>query len=174
MNATTSIANPNVTFLSPDGTLSDPVPRNDPDNVIIQGTLISGATLKFQFVMPPSSTPSTFSWLIYGEKGALKVENKSCAVQMMEAKVFETELPDSSAASAKALHEVFNRTGPQWKEVDVEKKELNKFFGGIGAAYEAFVNNPEELVTFDDAVLRHRMVKVIKKSAKEGTRESYF
>ncbi|KAI4162767.1 MAG: hypothetical protein LQ342_003654 [Letrouitia transgressa] len=174
LNATTSIANPNVTFLSPDGTLSDPVPRNDPDNVIIQGTLISGATLKFQFVMPPSSTPSTFSWLIYGEKGALKVENKSCAVQMMEAKVFETELPDSSAASAKALHEVFNRTGPQWKEVDVEKKELNKFFGGIGAAYEAFVNNPEELVTFDDAVLRHRMVKVIKKSAKEGTRESYF
>ncbi|KAL9047129.1 MAG: hypothetical protein Q9214_000220 [Letrouitia sp. 1 TL-2023] len=174
LNATTSIANPNVTFLSPDGTLSDPVPRNDPDNVIIQGTLISGATLNFQFIMPPSSTPSTFSWLIYGEKGAVKVESSSCAVQMMEAKVFKTELLDTSAASTKALREVFSRTGPQWKEISIEKRELNKFFGGIGVAYEAFVKNPGELVTFDDAVVRHRMVEAIKKSAKEGTRESYI
>ncbi|KAL9611681.1 MAG: hypothetical protein Q9167_003676 [Letrouitia subvulpina] len=174
LNATTSIVNPNIIFLSPDGTPSDPVPRNDPDNVLIQGTLTSGATLNFQFIMPPSSTPSTFSWLIHGEKGALKVESSSCAVQMMEAKVFQAELPDSSAASTKNLLEVFSRTGPQWKEVGVEKRELDSFFGGIGVAYEAFVKNPGELVTFDDAVVRHRMVEAIKKSAKEGTRESYL
>ena len=47
-------------------------------------------------------------------------------------------------------------------------------FGGIGPVYEAFARGEKGTwATFEDAVVRHKMVEAIYRSAEKGTRESY-
>ena len=63
------------------------------------------------------------------------------------------------------------KEGGRWEEVEVERESLEG--GGIGEVYAAFAGRNKDLVDFDVAVKRHKMVQAIFCSAKNGTREKY-
>ena len=154
LNATTAIAFPELVFIQEDGSKSQPVKRNSPDSISIQGVLESGATVSFAFSSTTEATPSRFEWIISGEKGALRFESVSSFLAMAPHTLYQ-----SSPA----------QEGGQWKEVEVEKGS----FGGIGAVYAGLAEGSRDVVDFDQAVERHKMVEAIFRSAKNGTRESY-
>lgn len=59
-----------------------------------------------------------------------------------------------------------------WEKVDVG--EESGFFGGVAELYKGYVTEGREgIMDFEGAVKRHRMIDAIKRSAKEGKRESY-
>lgn len=61
----------------------------------------------------------------------------------------------------------------KWDEVKVEPGVGG--FGGVGDLYHAYVRGDKEgFVDFEGAVVRHRMVEAIKRSAKNGVKERYI
>lgn len=170
LNATTATTFPELRFVQADGSRGEPVKNNIADFISIQGVLESGATVNFVFSSTTEATPGRFEWIISGEKGSLKIDGPSQFIAMAPHKLYqlapalendkEEEEDNSFATLAK---------GGQWKEVEFEKGP----FGGIGEVYAAFADGNKDLVDFDEAVKRHRMVEAIYRSAAKGTRESY-
>ncbi|KAL2807905.1 hypothetical protein BJX63DRAFT_410937 [Aspergillus granulosus] len=138
------------------------VNRDAPDSILVQGTLQSGAMASFSMVLTPPGTPSSFSWTIAGEKGALKLESNNINIQILPPKLYSyglSECPDSN---------------PSWKEVHVPEP---LHFGQVGELYQAFVDGEKVmgiLTDFDGAALRHRMLEACLKSSKTGTRQRYI
>jgi predicted dehydrogenase len=57
---------------------------------------------------------------------------------------------------------------------DVEIEKAESFSYNVGKGYDAFVGIGEgHLTTFEDAVVRHRMIEAIYRSNRDGSRESY-
>ncbi|KAL9013829.1 MAG: hypothetical protein Q9180_008984, partial [Flavoplaca navasiana] len=80
--AQTATTYPTMRFISPNGSLSPPKPKRHADNVAISGLLTPGdAVLNFHYLITAPATPAMFQCIISGEKGALKMEGKSFAVQ---------------------------------------------------------------------------------------------
>lgn len=60
--------------------------------------------------------------------------------------------------------------GGDWEEIAVAKPS----FGGIGPVYEAFATGKQgTYADFEEAVIRHKMVDAVYRSAESGTRETY-
>lgn len=124
-----------------------------PDAVSIIGTLESGVSVNVHIVLVQKGTnhPEGTTWYIYGEKGTLKLEVPTLMFGIGPAQLFQ-----------------FKEESGGWVEIDVEKTNAT---AGI---YEAFgKGDAKGFVTFEQAVVRHRMVEAIFKSARDGTRESY-
>lgn len=177
LNATTAITFPEIRFTKPDGSKTEPVKSKTADYVSIQGVLESGATVTFVTSTTTDATPGRFEWIISGETGSLKFSGPSQFVAM--APVTLSRFPPSSQESKGGDEEEEEKKGTYasmkieekgvWEEVDVEKGA----FGGIGEAYAAFAAGDKDLVDFDEAVKRHKMVEAIFRSAEKGTREIY-
>ena len=61
------------------------------------------------------------------------------------------------------------KSKPQWEEIEYEKGAM----GGIGAVYTALAEGSKDLVDFDVAVERHKIVEAIFRSAESGRRETF-
>ncbi|KAL8934218.1 MAG: hypothetical protein Q9216_006021 [Gyalolechia sp. 2 TL-2023] len=175
LTATLTTTHPTIRFTSSDGSLSDPEPRNGADNVAISGTLTpSGAAFSYNYMVSSPATPSTFQWIIRGEKGALKLEGPSFAVQMDPPKLYWAEAP--ADGGQRGIYESKSR-GAAWKEIEVPESRMKGHFGGVAELYELMAmgkGKEEGLVDFDEALKRHRMLDAIERSAKEGKRTSYL
>lgn len=61
--------------------------------------------------------------------------------------------------------------------VQVEKAgniEEGDYSFNVGKAWNAWVENPDDVIEFKNAILRHKMVEAIYRSAENGTRENYL
>ena len=107
------------------------------------------------------------TWLISGENGALKFEGKGTNVQVVPPRLFRYATSDTQGA-----HDWYQAAKEEgvWEEVQVEERG----FGGVGELYKAVVDGVEEVVGFEGAVVRHRMVEAVKRSAETGKKESYI
>ncbi|KAL2850405.1 hypothetical protein BJX68DRAFT_266616 [Aspergillus pseudodeflectus] len=139
-----------------------PVKRDAPDSILVHGTLKSGAVASFSMVLTPPGLPSSFTWTIAGEKGALKFESNNINIQIFPPKLYiHTATGGSDTAS-------------EWKEVLVPEP---LHFGQVGELYQAFAEGekaPGTLTNFDGAALRHRMLEACLTSSKTGMRQSYI
>ncbi|KAL2831606.1 hypothetical protein BJY01DRAFT_254227 [Aspergillus pseudoustus] len=143
----------------------DEVHRDAPDSILVQGILQSGAMASFSMVLTPPGTPSSFTWTIAGEKGALKFESNNINIQIIPPKLYVYGLSDRNSP---------NNRASEWKEVSVPEP---LYFGQVGELYEAFANGekvPGTLTDFDGAALRHRMLEACLRSSQTGTRQSYI
>ena len=170
LNATTATTFPEVRYKQADGSKSEPVKSNIADFVSIHGVLESGATATFVSSSTTDATPGRFEWIISGEKGSLKFDGPSQFIAMAPHTLshFAPLKQDGKRDEEKGAY-AFEGPGGKWEEVEVEKGG----FGGIGEVYAAFAAGDKNLVDFDEAVKRHKMVEAIFRSAKNGTRESY-
>lgn len=179
-NATTATAFPELRFIQADGSKGEPVKSTLADFISISGALESGVPASFVITSVTQSTPERMEWIIWGEKGSLKFEGGPF-LAMAPHTLYEYAQPEQEGQERQEGQEgqggqegeEKNRfaaeKGGQWKEVEVEKGT----FGGIGEVYRAFAEGNQDLVDFEMAVKRHKMVEAIFRSAKNGTRESY-
>ena len=170
LNATTATTFPELRFNQADGSKTEPVKSDIADFVSIQGVLESGATATFVSSSTTDATPAKFEWIISGEKGSLKFEGPSQFIAMAPHTLshYAPLKQDGKGDEEKGPYAFEGPVG-KWEEVEVEKGG----FGGIGEVYAAFAAGDKDLVDFDEAVKRHKMVEAIFRSAKNGTRESY-
>ncbi|KAL5366105.1 hypothetical protein BJX96DRAFT_180429 [Aspergillus floccosus] len=139
-----------------------PVKRDAPDSIILHGKLKSGAVASFTMVLTPPGLPSSFTWTIVGEKGALKFESSNINIQIFPPKLY---MHKSTGGSDRAS---------EWKEVLVPEP---LHFGQVGELYQAFVEGekvPGTLTNLDRAALRHRMLEACLKSSETGKRQRYI
>ncbi|KAL3486202.1 hypothetical protein BJX62DRAFT_242193 [Aspergillus germanicus] len=124
----------------------DEVKRDAPDSILVQGVLQSGAMGSFSMVLTPPGTPSSFTWAIAGETGALKFESNNINIQIFPPKLHWYKMAGDGQTSA-------------WEEVTVPEPI---HFGQVGELYQAFANGeevPGVLTDFDGTALRHRMLE---------------
>ncbi|PCG97462.1 Hypothetical protein PENO1_063240 [Penicillium occitanis (nom. inval.)] len=137
------------------------VTRDAPDSFLVQGVLKTGTVVSFSMFLTPPGTPSSLTWTIAGEKGALKFEANNINIQILPPKLYwYHSRPDTNGP-------------PEWQEVPVEDPLA---FGQVGELYLALAdgeNVPGILTDFDQAALRHSMLEACVKSARDGTREKY-
>jgi len=152
LTATTGNAFPAMTIVKNDNTSTAPTERKTPDSVTINGILKSGTIVNFAFLSTTNATPAQFSWLIAGEKGSLKFEGPSPFISMVAPTLSKFE------------------EGGMWEEVEMGS---GLGFGSIGEVYQAFANGGKGVVDFEEAVVRHKLVEALQRSAEKGTRESY-
>lgn len=146
-----------------------PVSRDAPDSFLVQGKLLSGAVASFSLVLTTPGSPSSFSWTIAGDKGALKIEGPNINIQIVSPKLYFASNPNFSMADylgGKAL---------EWEEVDVPR---NKTANNTGDLYLAIADRGSavkgSVVDFEGAAVRHRMLEAGMKSARDGTVERYL
>lgn len=133
LTAQAAITHPTIRFLSPTGALSDPEPKRHADNITVSGLLTPGdAVLNYQYLITTPATPSMFQWIISGEKGALKMEGTTFAVQAKPPKLFFAKPPEDDGAKGTDG----NKGGgaAEWKELDVPASKL----GGVGGVADVF------------------------------------
>jgi hypothetical protein len=142
------------------------VKSNIADQISVSGTLQSGAVASIHFHGSNSRGPG-FQWEINGTEGDLLVEGISGHIQMT---------PISLKGARDAEKKIVDLPTPEscrW----VPKEMPEGFPFNVGQAYahvaEDMMTGGEKAPTFDDAVIRHRMIEAIVKAAKTGQRQSY-
>ncbi|CAD6575316.1 MAG: transcription regulator gal80 [Alectoria sarmentosa] len=170
-NATTATTFPELRFVQADGSKGEPVKSTIADSISIHGVLESGATISFVSSSTTEATPGHFEWIISGEKGSLKFESPGQFIAMAPHTLsrFAPAGEKGSGEEDENLYAKLSGGGGKWEEVEFEKGP----FGGIGEVYEAFAEGNKDMVDFDEAVKRHKLVEAIFRSAKDGTREEY-
>lgn len=132
-------------------TVIDTVTTDTPDQVLIQGTLSSGAVFSAHFRGgKPFPSPPQFLWRIYGDKGEIEVSGPSGFLNTV------------APGDMKIL--VHNQASGEVEEVKPEKDEFDVEFGdiqnhalNIGRVYEAY-RKGGEFVSFEEAVARHDLL----------------
>lgn len=127
LTAQAAITHPTIRFLSPTGALSDPEPKLHADNITVSGLLTPGdAVLNYQYLITTPATPSMFQWIISGEKGALKMEGTTFAVQAKPPKLYFAKPSEDDGNKGGG--------GAEWKEMEVPVSKL----GGVGGVAEVY------------------------------------
>jgi len=158
LEATTSIRFPTINFLGVDGRTVRTDERRTADSLIVQGILEGGASASVHIYdsTEASMPPMPLIWTITGTKGCLKLESKNGMLQLGPPKLYQCFVAKGDIERG-------------WEEVELPAQMA---VGGVGEAYLAHAKG-ERLPDFGDALLRHRMLEAVFRSAKQGTRESY-
>lgn len=173
-NANIATTFPELRYIQADGTKGKPIKNNGADSISIQGVLESGASATYMFSSTSEATPAYFEWIIFGEEGSLKFRGPNHLMAMAPHTLYRSAQPkrrrrkEGKGGGGGGLYAT--KEAGKWEEVEVGTPGP---FGGIGEVYAAFAKGDKDLVDFDGAVRRHRMVEAIFRSSKSGTRESY-
>lgn len=154
LQATAGIRFPTMNLLGMNGNVTRSVQRHTADSLTVQGTLQGGASASVHIYASTaeSMSPMPLLWSITGEKGTLKMEGSNGMIQLAPPRMFLCLASRSN-----------------WEEIELPEQMA---VGGVGEAYLAFAKG-EQVPNFKAAVLRHRMLEAVMKSANQGTREGY-
>jgi len=158
VSATLANRRPKFQVADGDGKIVGEDTKTAHDYITVSGTLQkSGGVVSvvYEGGQNPSGGPGFF-WQINGTKGTVVLEGDTGHLQMYQPKV----------RLAKA--------GEEAKDLDV--KWVGADFGyAVGEAWNAFAGKGDgHVTTFEDALLRHKMIEAIYKSNDSGRRESYI
>ncbi|OSS48684.1 hypothetical protein B5807_06780 [Epicoccum nigrum] len=169
ISATLANLRPEIEVLGKDGK----VKKTAHDHVSVTGQLANGGgVVNVTYAAALSRSGRDFHWEIIGTEGTLVLEGPKMGghVQMFQPKVklavFDPEAFMYGGAS----------DGKQeLEEVEVEQAPDVAF--NVGKAWDAWagvgLDKGHSVTTFEDALLRHRMIDAIYRSAEKGTRENY-
>ena len=166
-NATTATVFPEIRFLQADGSKGEPVKSTISDFISISGVLESGTAVNFVLESVTDATPERMEWIISGEKGSLKLESPVPFLAMAPPSLYRSTPAKQEKSKQPQWEE--EKIKAQWEEVEYEKVAM----GGIGEVYRALAEGNKDLVDFDVAVQRHKLVEAIFRSAESGTRETF-
>ncbi|OQU93617.1 hypothetical protein CLAIMM_00099 [Cladophialophora immunda] len=157
LQATLANNRPKMPLVDGSGQVVRTAEKTSHDYVSVQGNLVRGGVATVVYQGGFSRTEKNFYWEINGTKGSLVLEGPVGHLQMYQPK----------------LRFVKAHQGAQLEEVDVEKAE--NFAYNVGKAWDSFAEQGEGTVTtFEEALVRHKMIDAIYRSNKKGTRESYI
>ncbi|EXJ54647.1 hypothetical protein A1O7_09988 [Cladophialophora yegresii CBS 114405] len=156
LQATLANHRPKMPIVDPtSGKVLRTVDNDTPDQVSITGTLLNGAVATIVYQGGQSPTEKGLYWEIRGTKGSLIIEGPNGLLEM-----FPTTLK-------------FVGQGGQPEEIETEVAADWAY--NVDKAWDAFVSRGLGTVpTFEDALVRHRMIDAIHRSHEKGTREAYL
>lgn len=136
------------------------------DQISVSGTLQNGAVASIHFHGGKSRGPG-FQWEINGTEGDLVIEGSSGHIQMTP-----VNLKGARGAEKKVV-DLPTPASCLW----APKETPEGFPFNVAQAYvhvaEDMMTGSEKAPTFDDAVMRHRMIEAIVTAAKTGRQQSY-
>ncbi|PVH97071.1 NAD-binding Rossmann fold oxidoreductase family protein [Periconia macrospinosa] len=164
VSATLGNLRPELSVIDGDGKELRKAKKTAHDVVSVTGTLVEGGgVVEITYMGGISRTDRNFYWEINGTEGSLLLEAVTFGhIQMYELTV-KLILGDGEAKKV--------------EDVQVEKPgepDKGDHSFNVGKAWDAWAENSEDIVDFKHAVLRHKMVDAIYRSAEKGTKEKYL
>lgn len=157
VSATLANRRPKFQVINSEGKVVGEDTKTSHDYVSINGTLQKSGgvvTAIYEGGMNPSGGPSFF-WQVNGTKGTVVLEGAMGHLQMFQPKV------------------KFAKAGEEAKDLEVQWVG-NDVSYAVGEAWNAFAGKGDgHVTTFEDALLRHKMLDAIYKSNESGKREKY-
>jgi predicted dehydrogenase len=160
ISATLANLQPELELLSNDGKPKGKVQKTAHDYVSITGRLIDdGGVVDVTYAPGSSRTGRDFYWEINGTKGSLVLEGGKMGghVQMVQ--------PTIKLATENGIE-------------DIQVEKAPDFSFNVGKAWDAWagvgLDQGYSVTTWDDALVRHKMIDAIYRSAERSTRENYF
>ena len=133
--------------------------------VSITGTLVSGGNVDVQYAGDKSRTGRDFYWEIIGTDGSLVLEGPNGHIQMYQPSV----------------KFVGGEQDAKLEQIEVEKAgrpDEGDFSFNVGRAWDALAGVGLEkggsVTTWDEALVRHKMIDAVYRSAETGKRQSYL
>jgi predicted dehydrogenase len=171
LSATLANNQPEQPLVGHDGKEIRKVRKTAHDYVSITGNLVKGGVVDVTYVGGMSRTGRDFYWEITGTEGSLVFEGPVGGghVQMHQPTLkFVGNEPDAKLA-------VVDVDQPDESQQTTYLHKADHAFN-VGKAWDAWagVGKGNSVTTFEDALVRHRMIDAIYRSAEEGTRESYL
>jgi predicted dehydrogenase len=158
VSATLLNERPNFPITDNEGKVVGESSKTAHDHVSVTGTLQKSGglvTVIYEGGMNPSGGPG-FVWQVNGTKGTALLEGQMGHLQMFQPKI------------------KFGKVGEEVAELKDVKWVENDFSYAVGEAWNAFDGKGEGCVTtFEDALLRHKMIEAIYRSNESGKRECY-
>ncbi|KAK5057891.1 hypothetical protein LTR84_011892 [Exophiala bonariae] len=152
---------PKIQIVDGEGNILRTVDKTSHDWMSVSGNLVNGGVANVVYEGGSSLTGKSFCWEIVGTKGALVLEGPHGHVQMFHPTLKIVRAGDKEAK----LEEI---------KVEISSKPMDFTFN-TGKAWDAFVGQGDgSWTTFEDAVVRHKMIDAIYRSNESGRRESYI
>jgi predicted dehydrogenase len=149
------------------------ISKSSHDFVAVQGALVNGGVASVVYQGGMSTTGKNFYWEINGQKGNLVLVSALMQETTVNADLNLQEGPMGHIQMFEpTLKFISSEKDAKLEDVEIEKAE--NFSYNVGKGYDAFVGiGNGHLTTFEDAVVRHRMIEAIYRSNRAGSRESY-
>ena len=128
------------------------VPLTSHDQMSVSGVLASGAYASIHF-RGGSYKGTNLLWEVEGTHGELQVKGPMGHLQMSFPKLYAS----------------FD--GGDLQEIPINDEQATHV--NVGRAYDEFAKEGGQYPTWEDAVIRHRMIEAIYKSAKSGMKQTY-
>ncbi|KIW22393.1 uncharacterized protein PV07_12282 [Cladophialophora immunda] len=169
LQATLANHRPKMPIVDPTtGKVQKIVDKTCHDYMSVTGTLARGGVASVVYQGGHSLTGNDFYWEINGTQGSLILEGPSGLVEM-----FHPTIKFVKAEEEASFKSFDDGKGPQPEEVKVEV--ASDFAYNVGQAWDAFAGAGSGTVTtFEDALVRHKMIDAIYRSSEKGTRETYI
>ncbi len=134
------------------------IPVNTADQIAVTGLLESGAVANMHF-RGGHFTGTNFFWEINGTKGTIQISAEGGSLAVFELTV---KISTESGMEILEIPEEYNL---------VTDKSLERIPTNVGQNYQLIQTGFAP--TFDDALIRHRMIEAIEESSKTGRKQSY-
>ncbi|RYJ44229.1 Gfo/Idh/MocA family protein [Flavobacterium beibuense] len=157
LNATTATRRKTTTIVEN----GQKIPMKIADQVAVSGILESGAVATVHF-RGGMLSGTNFFWEINGTKGDIQISADGGSLAVFEP-VIKMSTGENGAMEVVEVPKAYNLVADQ---------ELDYIPASVGQNYTLIQSG--DAPTFDDAVVRHRMISAIEKSAMTGRRESYI
>ena len=174
VSATLANLLPELDLVGKDGKPAGKVKKTAHDHISVTGRLVNGGgVVNVTYAGGISRSNRDFVWEIVGTEGTLLLEGPKMGghVQMYQPTVkLATYNPQT------ALYGATSNARQELESVEVEKASEMSF--NVGRAWDAWagvgLDKGYSVTTFEDALLRHKMIDAIYRSAEKGTRENYL
>ncbi len=136
------------------------IPMKIADQIAVTGTLQNGAVTSVHF-RGGHFKGTNFFWEINGTKGDIQISADGGSLAVFEVTV-KASTGENGALETLEIPTEYNL---------VPDKELGRIPTNVGQNYQLIQQG--NAPTFDDAIIRHRMLEAVEKSAATGTKQSY-
>jgi predicted dehydrogenase len=174
ISATLANLLPEIDLVGKDGKPAGKVKKTAHDHISVTGRLANGGgVVNVTYAGGISRSNRDFVWEIVGTEGTLLLEGPKMGghVQMYQPTVKLAKFNPQTA-----LYGATSNARQELESVEVEKASEMSF--NVGRAWDAWagvgLDKGYSVTTFEDALLRHKMIDAIYRSAEKGTKENYL
>ncbi|KAF2997964.1 transcription regulator gal80 [Curvularia kusanoi] len=174
ISATLANLRPELNLLGKDGKPAGKVTKTAHDHVSVTGELVNGGgVVNVTYAAALSRSNRDFLWEIIGTEGTLVLEGPKMGghVQMFQPTVKFVKFDPEAA-----MYGVPSGDKQELENVEVEQAPDVSF--NVGKAWDAWagvgLDEGHSVTTFEDALVRHKMIDAIYRSAERGTKENYL
>jgi predicted dehydrogenase len=174
ISATLANLRPELDLLNKDGKPAGKVQKTAHDHVSVTGLLANGGGIvNCTYSGSLSRTNRDFYWEINGTEGSLVLKGPKMGGHVQ---IYQPTVKLALHNPETAMYSAQSDDTAAMQEVQVEK--ATEMFSNTGRAWDAWagvgLDKGYTVTTFEDALLRHKMIDAIYRSAEKGTRENYL